>query len=426
MPLKLRSEEIVSLKVLVDKGLSNCEVGRTLGVTEGDVRYHVRRAAAGVTDGRKSKPFKAAAHRPVIDEWFRNPEDGSFKTTQAVNIRDLYDDLVLEYGFSGSYRSLLRFVVATYPAPKFRPYRRVETPAGAQAQVDWADFPAVDIGDGLQKLYAFVFSLSHSRKESVIWCRRTDQIWWHHAHNEALRRIGGVAAVIRIDNLKTGIATGAGPWGEVNTSYAAYARAVRFHVDACLPRSPEDKGKVERRVGAARKRIDPGSRRFLSLAELQRWTDERIDAGARIRKCPATGKTVHDSWEEEKKFLQPLPILPEVFDVAVTRRVHKDCTVNFDNRTYSVPFVLADRWVEVRGCAEVVQMIYEGRVVAEHRRHTPETLVLDPRHYEGSGDDRVIPPVPLGRMGRKLLEIVTMPVEKRPVDLYAALAEVAR
>ena len=58
--------------------------------------------------------------------------------------------------------------------------------------------------------------------------------------------------------------------------------------------------------------------------------------------------------------------------------------------------------------------------------HQEETLVLDPRHYEGPGDGRVDPPVPLGRMGRKLVEIVTMPVEKRPVDLYAALAEVAR
>jgi hypothetical protein len=65
-------------------------------------------------------------------------------------------------------------------------------------------------------------------------------------------------------------------------------------------------------------------------------------------------------------------------------------------------------------------------VVAEHRRHTKETLVLDPKHYEGPGDDRVEPPVPLGRMGRKLVEIVMTPVEKRPVDLYAALAEVAR
>jgi hypothetical protein len=43
-----------------------------------------------------------------------------------------------------------------------------------------------------------------------------DPLSWHHAHNEALRRLGGVPAVLRIDNLKTGVAAGAGPWGEVN------------------------------------------------------------------------------------------------------------------------------------------------------------------------------------------------------------------
>lgn len=426
MPVKLRSEEIVTLGVMKDKGVSNCQIARTLGVTEGNVRYHVRRAAAGATDGRKNKPFKAAAHRDAIDEWFRDPQDGFPLTTQAVNLRDLYDWLVLERGYSGSYRSLGRFVAATYPAPKLRPYRRVETPEGAQGQADWAEFPAVNIGDGPQKLYAFVLTLSRSRKESLIWCRRMDQISWHHAHNEALMRLGGVPAVIRIDNLKTGVAVGAGPWGELNAAYEAYAKAVHFHVDVCLPRSPEDKGKVERRVGAIRRRIDPGQRIFQSLEELQRWTDARLDEGARARKCPATGKTVQESWEDEKPFLQPLGILPEVFDVAVTRRVHRDCTVNFDSRTYSVPFRLVDRPVEVRGCAEVVQIVYEGRVVAEHRRHTKETLVLDPRHYEGPGDDRVDPPVPLGKMGRKLQEIVLMPVQTRPVNLYAALAEVAR
>jgi hypothetical protein len=35
-------------------------------------------------------------------------------------------------------------------------------------------------------------------------------------------------------------------------------------------------------------------------------------------------------------------------------------------------------------------------------------------------------PKPLGRMARKLLELSETPVQQRPVDLYAALAEVAR
>jgi hypothetical protein len=132
------------------------------------------------------------------------------------------------------------------------------------------------------------------------------------------------------------------------------------------------------------------------------------------------------SWADERPFLRPLPVLPAVFDVAVTRPVHTDCTVSFENRSYSVPFTLCGRTVEVRGCAEVVQVLAGGRVVAEHPRHSRQRLVIDPAHYDGPGDDRVTRPVPLGRMGRKLQEIVALPVEQRPLDLYAALAEVAR
>lgn len=421
----LRPEEIVTIEVLKSKGVANTEIARTLGVTEGAVRYHLERQAEGARDGRRW-PFKAAEHAGVIEEWFRDPEDGKPKDRDEVNVVELYDHLVEEYAYQGSYRGLLRYVKATYPQAKMRAYRRVETPEGAQAQADWVEFEGIDIGDGPQKLYAFVLTLSHSRKEAVIWCRRMEQISWHHAHNEALKRLEGVPAVIRIDNLKTGIASGAGPMGEINPAYAAYAKAVRFHVDACQAYCPEQKGKVERRGGALRRRIDPTGRRFTSLAELQEWTDQRVEAGARRRICPATGKTVQESWEREKAFLQPLGILPAVFDVAVRRPVHKDGTVNFENRTYSVPFRLVNKEVEVRGCAETVQIVDEGRVVAEHPRHTEKLLVLDPRHYEGPGDDRVEAPTPLGRMARKLQEILQMPVEQRPIDPYAALAEVAR
>jgi hypothetical protein len=59
-----------------------------------------------------------------------------------------------------------------------------------------------------------------------------------------------------------------------------------------------------------------------------------------------------------------------VFDVAATRPVHPDCTVCFENRSSSVPFVLCGLSVEVRGGAEVVQVLHGGKVVAEHPRHS--------------------------------------------------------
>jgi len=82
--------------------------------------------------------------------------------------------------------------------------------------------------------------------------------------------------------------------------------------------------------------------------------------------------------------------------------------------------------VEVRGCAGKVQILSEGRIVREYPRNSEERVLIDPTCYEGKATERVLPPTPLGRMGRKLQEIWEMPVHVRPLDLYAALAEVAR
>ena len=47
----------------------------------------------------------------------------------------------------------------------------VETPARAQAQVDWAHFPAVIIGDAAVDLMALHIVLSWSRQEAIVWAR---------------------------------------------------------------------------------------------------------------------------------------------------------------------------------------------------------------------------------------------------------------
>src|SRR5262245_26779763 len=424
MAPKLTAEEVVTLTVLKRKGQSNTHIAHTLGVTEAAVRYHLRRH--GQPDGRKHKPRKADPLADAVAHWVASYHAATDAgSTRPVNVQALYDWLRQEHAYDGSYKSVLRSVRAHYPRPRLRPFRRVETPPGAQAQVDWGEFGGLDVGEGPQTLYAFVLVLSHARKEVLVWCRRMDQLSWHHAHNEAFRRLGGIPAVLRIDNLKTGVAHGAGPWGQLNAAYLSYARAVGFHVDACLPRRPEHKGKVESKVRFVKRRLRlPGP--SASLAELQATTDAQLARSAAQRLCPATGQSVEESWRAEQRLLRPLPLLPEPFDVTVTRPVQKDCTVSFEGRTYSVPFRLCGLPVEVAGCAGRVQVWHDGRVWADHPRHTPERLLLDPAHYEGPGDERVAPPLPLGQMGRKLQEILELPVESRPLDLYAALAEVAR
>jgi DNA replication protein DnaC len=225
-----------------------------------------------------------------------------------------------------------------------------------------------------------------------------------------------VAAVNRIDNLKTGIAWGCGAWGQINEHYRVYARTMGFHVDACEVRSPKQKGKTERRVGDC-KGLDVQGQRFDGLAGLQTWTDLDRAARAIQRICPATGLSVAESWEAEKPFLRLLPeLLPEPFDLVRTAPVHKDCTVHFDGRSYVVPFTHVGRDVEVRGCSGRVQIVdpQTAAVLISYPRHTQERILIDPACYEGPGTAGVLPPKPLGRMAKKLQEIASLAVE-RPV-----------
>ena len=69
MSHKLSKEKIVTLKVLKPLGQSNVQIARLLGVTEGTVRYHLRRAAA--EDGRRQKPRKADRHRAAVGRLIR-------------------------------------------------------------------------------------------------------------------------------------------------------------------------------------------------------------------------------------------------------------------------------------------------------------------------------------------------------------------
>ena len=192
----------------------------------------------------------------------------------------LHDWLVREHGYEGSLRSVQRYWKRTYPAPRIRARRRVETPPGAQVQVDWAHFPREFPGREVVDLVALHRVLSWSRKEAVVWALDRKMLSWLHCHTACFERLGGVAATVWVDNEKTAVSKGAGAWGTVNTVYRRYATQLQFHPGPCPPREPRAKGKVERKVRDQRSSYDPGAEYFEDLEALQSWTDLRIDARA--------------------------------------------------------------------------------------------------------------------------------------------------
>lgn len=408
----------MTIKTLAAKGQSNRAIARQLELCEGTVRYHRRRMAIDAVDGRSRQAHRADVCRAAIAHWMASHGD-------VANLAALHDWLIAEHDYSGSLRSVQRYVRATYPPPPRRARRRVETPPGAQAQADWATYPRVIVGGEATTLHAFHLILSRSRGEAVVWARDQTQLSWLSSHNGAFTRLGGIPAVVRVDNTKTAVIHGAGAWGELNETYR-YANTVRFHIDPCAPYSPEHKGKVERAVRTGRGRLDPQGRAWDDVAELQTASDSAVEQSARRRRCPATGSSVWEAWQDERSHLAPLPMLPQPFDQVATRQVGSDALVHFEGRQYSVPFAYIGQRVELRGAAGVVQILAAASIIAEHPRHTERRLVIDPAHYEGHSTATVMAPTPLGKLGRRLQELAAITVEQRPIDLYAALAEAAR
>lgn len=425
MAKRLGPDEIVTITTLIEKKHSNVEIARMLGITEGAVRYHrAKLASPPRRDGRKDKPTRLHGYEAAVQHWVETHY--GLPPREVVNVLALYDHLCNEHRYPASYKSVLRFARKHFAVPVGRPRRRVETPPGAQCQTDWVEMGEIRIGGSPRKMSLLVMTLSHSRYTVAVWATDETQLSWQHCHNEAFKRLGGVPAVNRIDNLPTGVASGAGHNAKINETFRTYARALRFHPDPTQAYSPEQKGKVERKNKAIRKRFNSGWMECSSIEELQRLTDDRLADQNKQSICPVTGRSVYDTWLDEKRHLSPLPILPEPFDIAVERKVTDDCLVRFEGRSYSVPYRYSGKRVEVRGCARTVQIVADGGVVQEHPRGSVELLLLDPKDYLEDPSAECPRPLPLGRMGSRLQEIYEMPVESRPIDLYAALAEVAR
>ncbi|WP_425154680.1 Mu transposase domain-containing protein [Candidatus Palauibacter sp.] len=261
------------------------------------------------------------------------------------------------------------------------------------------------------------------------------QLAWHTGHLELFGRYGGVPLWVRIDNLKTGVARGAGPTAVLNRSYEVFARTCGFEIDPCRPATGSDKGKAER-----------GARTFRSafgevfccgagsLEELGRRLDDRAGALMERLTCPVTGTTVAEAFRAERRTLQPVPTMAEPFDVVVTRRVSRDCPVSFEGRR----FAWVGRNVDVWGTLAEVVVRGAGAELARHRRGTEAWLVIDPGHYEGPSTRAVERPTPLGRRARlqlaglsnasrhSLLRTPDREVIVRPLEDYVRLVKALR
>ena len=309
----LKMADVQSIVTLHARGWSGRKIALQLGIARETVARHLALAAdsnpatapAGIPGPGDSKPAGAPAGifdpdecppatppaeqsarlSGVATESFSRCEPWRrsilVKLEAGLTAQRIYQDIVAEEGFEGSYYSVSRFV-RKLGAGTALPFRRMECEAGAEAQVDFGTGARIVGADGKShRSHVLRVVLSCSRKgysEAVD--RQTCDNFLRCLEN-AFIHFGGVPRTLVIDNLRAAVKRADWFDPELSPKVASFASHYGIAIVPTRPYTPRHKGKVERGIGYVKGNALRG-RTFTSLAEqnlyLAEWESSVADA----------------------------------------------------------------------------------------------------------------------------------------------------
>ncbi|SPP98047.1 Putative transposase (Fragment) [Bradyrhizobium vignae] len=195
----LKLGELVMILDLHRQGLSVSAIARQLGVDRKTVRAYIAK-------GLEPPVYKKRAVRPGIVDHFEAYLRERLAAYPALTAVRLWRELK-ERGFVGGYSIVRDRVRELRPAQPAAFEVRFETPAGEQAQVDFARFEVQFVDEPGVKRIVWLFSmvLGYSR---LIWARfvvHQDLQTVLRCHIAALEAIGGAPREILYDRMKTAV-----------------------------------------------------------------------------------------------------------------------------------------------------------------------------------------------------------------------------
>lgn len=312
------------IRQLDRQGLSHREISRKLGVSRTTVvKYanHGDYSPKPLGSGHAGRSLVDAGYSAVVDGWLT--ADLRMPVKQRHTATRVYERLVAECGFTGSYSSVQRWV------KRWRREHRMES--DGFAELEWAPGSAqVDFGQaraviaGVERVVHFlVVSFPYSNMRWVVAlpgetseCVCQGLLW-------IFERMGMAPRVVVFDN-----ATGVGhrrPDGTVTQTrlFSLFCAHYGFEPRFCNPYSGHEKGSVENAVGFVRRNLMvpmPSAESFQTLTRV--WLDacERIAGSDHYRH----DVPVIELFEAEKDHMLPLPGVR--FDPCDWRSVKTDKT----------------------------------------------------------------------------------------------------
>jgi transposase len=302
------------------------------------------------------------------------------KLNHGLTAQRIYQDLVAEHQFTGSYDSVKRFVRQLEQARPL-PFRRLETEPGQEAQVDFGQGAWVVEDERRRRPHVLRVVLSHSRKgyTEAFW-RQTTENFIRGLEN-AFRHFGGVPRTLVIDNLRAAVKKVDWFEPELNPKVVSFCEHYGTVILPTKPAMPRHKGKAEAGVDYVQENALRG-KEFSALGpqnlHLAHWESTVADTRIHGTTRQQVGKHF---LEVEKPTLLPLPMdLFPCFNEA-PRKVHRDGYVEVDKAYYSVPPEYVRRSVWARWDAKLVRLFNDRmEPIAVHVQAEPGKFRTDPAH----------------------------------------------
>ena len=381
----LKMTIVESIHSMRSAGLSCREIARRLRINRETVSRHLRLGPNPVSKPASAPIFPAGSEVPVAG--FGAPTGsagaGSAVPTglrsspvsaagpwlawlleqhaKGLTAKRLHQDLLVEFpgAQAVSYDSVRR-LLKKHGATKPVPFRRMESPPGMEAQIDFGTGAPVIGPDGRRrKTHVLCVVLSHSRRcysEAVF--NQSADVFLQCLEN-AFEHFGGVPRTIVVDNLKAAVLKADWFDPEINPKLRDFCKHYGTVVLPTKPRTPRHKGKVERGVAYVQDNALK-ARTFPTLEAqnefLEHW--ERSVADNRIH--GTTKRHVLSVFNEsERSALLPLP--PSRFENfrEAKRKVSRDGHVEVDKAFYSVPPEYLAREVWARWNGRTVRVLNE-------------------------------------------------------------------
>jgi len=367
-------------------GLSISEIARRTSLSRNTIKTWLRGPARTAmtyqrsTTVRKIGPY-ASWLREALEADARRPRR---ERRTAVK---LFAQLRAE-GFGGSYARVTEFVRAWRADQGAVTARSAYVPLrfawGEAFQFDWSEEGLV-LGGVWRKVQLAHMQLCASRAFWLVAYPSQGHEMLFDAHTQCLTGLGGIAHRGIYDNMKTAVdqVPRKDRGRVVNARFAAMTAHYLFEPDFCNVASGWEKGRVEKGVQDARRRIwhDAQAERFDTFVDLNAWLALQCVAAWAAPHPELTGVSIREAWQEERAHL--LPMLPP-FDgyVELPARVSSTSLVSVARNRYSVPCVWAGHRVSVRLYPTRVVIVADQQVIAEHARAVDrDQVVYDWQHY---------------------------------------------